>query len=157
VKNRSIKHGDLKIEENYFSRYDNDVPMTKQEIVVAMELILETLNMNENTADFVCEILADDKWSMRKLRDAIKYVIKTHRYKEIKPADILSYDKEIKFYNYLGMLELGGQGFKCVKIPDIPNTMTVTDPRYGEKGIEVGWYVKANEVIPESWEILSCV
>jgi hypothetical protein len=129
--------------------------MTQKEIAVAMELILETLNINSNTADFVCEILAEEKWSMRKLRDAIKYVIKTHRYKEVLPADLLSFDKKILFYDYLTMLDMGGQGFKCVKIPGHPNLKQRFDPIKGEELIEVGWYVRANEVIPDSWKILS--
>jgi len=151
VKNRPNKLDDETIiEGRYFSEYDIDDPMTTQEIVVAMELILETLNVSENTADLVCEILSEDLWSMRKLRDAIKYVVKTHRYKEVKPANILSYDKEIPFYSYNEMLELGSYGFCCVIIPGLPNMKRKTDSIKGEI-IDVGWYVRSNKYIPESW------
>lgn len=125
--------------------------MTKEEIVIAMELILDTLNVNEKTADFVCEILADEMWSMKKLRDAIKHVIKTHKYKEVKPADILSYDKGIEIYNYLEMLEAGGYGFICVLIPGLRNAVKKTDSIKTEY-VDAGWYIKSTEVLPELWK-----
>ena len=152
IKSRTVKTDDDKeITEKYISTYDSDQPMNEKEIVVAMELIIETLNINDKTADFICEILAEEQWSMRKLRDAIKYIIKTHKYKEVKPADILSYDKGVPFYSYLEMIELGDQEFRCVLIPGLPNIKRLSDSLTGET-VDVGWYVRVNHVLPEAWQ-----
>jgi len=142
------------VNENCISEYQFDEPMTKDEIVVGIETLRHLFNINENALDAMCEIMAQENWSLRKLIDARKYVLKTHKYKEVKPADILSYDKNIKFYSYLDMLELGGDGFRCIHIPGIPNKKSSFDPIEGYKTIDVGWYVKINELIPESWDII---
>lgn len=133
----------------YLSQYLPDRPMNEKEAVVATEMLIEVLGVQPASADLVAEILIDEEWSIRRLRDAVKHVIKTHKYKIIKPADILSFDKGIEFYSYLEMLDFdtGGRGFFCVKIPGLPNM-----PLSGEEGLDFGWWIREGTVIPDTWK-----
>ncbi len=140
-----------KTTENSISEYALERPMTKAQIVVVAEKIKMLFNINDGAIDVMCSIFAEEFWPLRKTEDAIKYVIKTHKYKEVKPADILSYDKGIPFYSYIEMIELGDQGFRCVIIPGISNMKRISDSLSGES-IDVGWYVRIDQALPESWK-----
>ena len=150
---REIKLDDNTFQTNrYISIYGLDRPMDKKEIVVATESLLELLNINEKMADFICEIMADEKWSSRKFRDAVKYVVKTHHYKEVKPADILQYDKGIRIFDWEDTLETSKQ-FKRYKIPGLQNYYH--DRSNSEiPPVDLGWYVYFNETVPDLWELV---
>jgi len=139
--------------DKYYSDYALDKSITPAESVVAVELMIEVLGMKKEAADLVAEILVEDKWSMRKLKDAVKYVVKTYIYKEIRPANILSYDKGIRYYDYKEMLEFdtGCVGFFNVHIPNLPNYKQTTDGVTGEM-VDGGWWVREGTIIPADWK-----
>jgi len=133
------------------SEYVMDEPFTLEQSSVAVEMLIETFGFKKPLWDFIAEILYEDKWSMRKLKDAIKYVTKTQKYKDVKPSDVLSYDKGIQIYDYREMLEIDEscRSFFNVKIPGLPNWKQ-TD---GETGTmrDGGWWVFNGTIIPETW------
>lgn len=137
----------------YISKYIGDNPLSPAESASAVTMLIHSLGLKQETADLVAEILVEDQWSMRRLRDAVKHVIRTQRYKEIKPSEILSYDKGIEFYSYHEMLDFdtGGSGFFRVQIPGIPNMKRKMD-EIEDKQIDAGWWVREGTIIPESWK-----
>ena len=47
------------------------------------------------------QIMKDEKWTKEKVLDAYKHVLKTHVWNtDVKPAELLSYDKKVKFNTY---------------------------------------------------------
>jgi len=141
------------ITEKSLSEYSLESPMTKDEIVVGIEIIRSVFNINENALDLMCTIMAEELWSLRKLKDAVKYVLKTHKYKEVKPADILSYDRGIKFYGYHEMIALGQNRYVRVYIPGLPNMIENKSEPHETKDIDAGWWVEKGQVLPESWQL----
>jgi len=152
IQTRTVQtDNDRAIIEKSVSEYALDQPATKAEIVVIAEKIKGLFDINDTLLDYMCAIFSEAFWPLRKIEDAIKYVIKTHKYKQVKPADILSYDRRIPFYSYHEMIELGGWGFCCVIIPGLPNMVRKSDsikPEY----VDGGWYVRYDQNIPELWQ-----
>lgn len=95
-----------KKENNYeLSIYKGE--LTKKGITENIALIKAAFPKLENLYfDILIEMLKDDNFVDDRLKDAVKHVIKTCVYPEPTIANFLSYDKNIKVYDYNQYLKL---------------------------------------------------
>lgn len=81
--------------------------LTKKGIAENLALIKAAFPKLENLYfDILKEMLKDDGFVDERLKDAVKHVIKTCVYPEPTIANFLSYDKNIKVYDYNQYLKL---------------------------------------------------
>jgi hypothetical protein len=81
--------------------------LTKKGITENIALIKAAFPKLENLYfDILIEMLKDDNFVDDRLKDAVKHVIKTCVYPEPTIANFLSYDKNIKVYDYSQYLKL---------------------------------------------------
>jgi hypothetical protein len=66
--------------------------------------------------------IGDNEFSARRVGDAVNHVIDNFRYKELNVADIISFDKRVKLYNYHEKCTEVGKGanwddFEPIRVP----------------------------------------
>ena len=137
--------GDVKA----LSLYD-DAPVSKVQAVAEATKIGRLFNMEQMKVDLMAEIFFEDRWTVKKIRDAVKSVLKENIYNTskvgIEPGKILSYDKQIKFYTLAQVLNLnksmGTAGFKAVPVPGLFRTTNLSGT---PKKTNV-WFIKESDL-----------
>ena len=79
----------------------NGNPASDNEIMMACGMICTAFN--QNSKEFVALLaryIKSSGFTSERLSDAVDYVIGNHKYPSITIADVISYDRKIKFYNY---------------------------------------------------------
>lgn len=79
----------------------NGNPASDNEIMVACGMICTAFN--QNSKEFVAllaKYIKSSGFTSKRLSDAVDYVIEHHQFPTITIADVISYDKKIKLYNY---------------------------------------------------------
>jgi hypothetical protein len=77
--------------------------------------------MSDDFYNILVERIIENKFTRKRLVNAINYVIDNVRYKELHVADIIGSDRRIKLYTYREFLELQEKGKMGVK--DMENRM----------------------------------
>ena len=124
-----------------------DKPVTLQQATIEATKIAEVFNMsNDFKVKVMAQVMFEDGWTQQRIKDAVKYVIKTNIYntteKGIEPGVILSFDKRVKLYTQeevMGLNEgLGTGGFKLVNVPGLYHYV---DGENGNTKTDL-WYVR---------------
>ena len=129
------------IDKYIFDKQVSMVDATAQAIKIA-----EEFHISELKTDFMAEIFFEEKWSVRKIRDALKYVIKRNIYNTsksgIEPGKILSFNKQIKFYSQEQVMQInegsGTGGFVLINIPGWY--------RYSSYGEIDNWWIRETDL-----------
>lgn len=114
--------------------------MNKMEAIAQAVKIGNEFKISEYKVELLAEIFLEEKWSLRKVKDAIKYIIKKNIYNTanvgIEPGKILSYDKHIKFYTQGDLIQMQDNdiGYTLVSVPDLY--------RHSDYGKINNWYIK---------------
>ena len=105
---RTLKRKD---EETYEMTAYHGEPATQAEIANEIAKLQSIYpQTNASVMATIVQYVAEDNWTLQRLKDAVKKVITTNQYPTISPAAILGYDRPKRLYNYLGYCNKIGRG-----------------------------------------------
>lgn len=127
----------------------HEEPMNQTEIVAQSAIISALFDIDEVKAKYIAEIMAKDKWSLRRCHDAIEHVLKTNVYPQVMPGQILNFDRRIKLYTQEQVMMINGgagtKNFSLVYVPFASRTIEICRTNY--------WYIRDEDkhLVPEWW------
>ena len=78
-------------------------PATVAKEVVKLKHAFPTIS--SEFADILCERIIANNFTEQRVRDAVSYVLDNFKYQKPSVADVVSFDKKLKIFNYTQMLE----------------------------------------------------
>lgn len=125
------------------SLYDGE-PVTLSQAVIEATAIAEIFNIrNDFKVKAMAEVFVEDGWTVKRIKDAVKHVLKTNVYntaeKGLEPGVILGFDKRRKLYTQGEVMKIndgtGTHGFTLIEVEDLE--------RLTPNGLKTCfWYVK---------------
>lgn len=94
----------------YISLYRGD-PASPKDVAVSLgRLMMAFPKMSNGFFDLLAERVAANKFTAKRLNDAINHLIDNFNYKELNIADIIKFDKRAKLYSYNDVCKMVSKG-----------------------------------------------
>lgn len=94
----------------FISLYNGEAASPKEIAVSLGRLMMAFPKMSNGFFDLLAERIAANKFTSRRLYDAINSLIDNFNYKELNIADIIKFDKKVKLYSYNEVCRMVSKG-----------------------------------------------
>lgn len=78
----------------------NTAPATREEIRNLLYFLEKAFSMTDQKLSLMTEIVYNEYFTPQRLKDAVNYLLKCCKKKELQIADVISYDRCLKLYTY---------------------------------------------------------
>lgn len=113
----------------YLSAYGDELPTPEDVALQTSRLSIAFPKQSKEFIALLVERMLDNKFTARRMRDAINYLIDNFQYKELNVSDVLKYDRRKTLITYDKMLTTLSCNGGCYKDSDVYSRIEVDGVR----------------------------